>query len=396
MSFFFEIDAPYRWVETDRRGRAVNRGRSDSLAEVPVPALGSGAVYAVVPGEEVVVRHCTVPSRNRSRVLAAVPYALEESLSDDVDDLHFSLLRWHPGTDAEVAVVSRERMREWLDALVATAHKVDGLVPDYMLVPCHPQARYTLVRDDRRRLLLRERDGTGLVLDDDMLPLWWQGVQHADPPVAVDDESLGHSLIELGATRVSQWEVGNNFVRWLEHGEPTELEHLLQGAYAPRHRDGSMRKLWPAAAILVLAVLGWIGMDGYEFWRLARENRQLDNQIQNLFQQTFPDAKLVRGKERVLMEQRLNVLKSGYAGSGDLPMLLAVTSRVLPAAQATLNEFDFRSNALTFNCTVNDFAALDQLKQQFESETGIVTELQSSNAQEQKVSARFRLRRSGA
>lgn len=393
MSFFFEIEPPYRWAVTDRKGRAVvDRGQAGGLAEVPVPQGAGAQVYAVVPGEEAVLRRATVPSRNRAKVLAAIPYALEESLSDDVDDLHFALLRWRPGEYAEVAVVSRGKMRAWLDALAGAGHRVDGLVPDYMLVPGHPQARYVLLRDDRARLLLREQNGTGLVLDDDMLPLWWEGVQHGDPAIAVGNEGLGQALIELGATRVSQWAVGDNFTRWLEQGEPRPLEHLLQGAYAQRDKNGGARRLWPAAAILVLAAVSKLAMDGYEYWRLAGADRELDRTIQQVFRDTFPDVTRIVNP-RLQMQQRLSALKAGYTGSGDLPVLLAAAARVLPAAPASLNEFDFRDNALTFNCTVSDFAALDRLKGRFEAQPGIVTELQSSNAQDQKVSARFRLRR---
>ena len=45
-------------------------------------------MVALVPSAHVLLTHAQVPARRASQLLAAVPYALEESLAGDVDDLH--------------------------------------------------------------------------------------------------------------------------------------------------------------------------------------------------------------------------------------------------------------------------------------------------------------------
>ncbi|HEC13872.1 MAG TPA: hypothetical protein ENI80_11630, partial [Acidiferrobacteraceae bacterium] len=218
MSFFFNINSPYHWARTDRNGNLVEEGLAPTLASVPVTGHGSETVYGVVPGEFVVVRKVQVPARQRAKALAAVPYVLEESLSDDVEDLHFALLDWRAGESATVAVVSRSTMSDWLDSLNEAGHVIDGLVMDYQLLPSHPQCHYVMIRDAGGRIIISGRDNLGLVIDEDSLGMWWQGLEHADPAIAVDDRTLAETLIHLGATRVSQWPIGEHFPAWLGHG----------------------------------------------------------------------------------------------------------------------------------------------------------------------------------
>ena len=47
-------------------------------------------VIVVVPARDVLLISAQLPKMNRSRLLQALPFALEEQLIDDVEDLHFA------------------------------------------------------------------------------------------------------------------------------------------------------------------------------------------------------------------------------------------------------------------------------------------------------------------
>ena len=58
--------------------------REGALAEAAAAATGR-QVIVLAPGADVMLCSVAVPTRNRSRMAAAVPYLLEEQLAADVD-----------------------------------------------------------------------------------------------------------------------------------------------------------------------------------------------------------------------------------------------------------------------------------------------------------------------
>ena len=84
-----------------------------------------GRVIALAPGADVLLTTATLPTRNRKRMYAAVPFALEEQLISDIDALHFALGNTSQLGPVPVAVVERQHMQQWLDML----QEVELLVP---------------------------------------------------------------------------------------------------------------------------------------------------------------------------------------------------------------------------------------------------------------------------
>ena len=69
-------------------------------------------VVVLVSGADGLLTRVSIPGSSRQKLLRAVPYALEEQLSEDVDNLHFAL-----GTTLEdegwpVAVIRKQFMDE--------------------------------------------------------------------------------------------------------------------------------------------------------------------------------------------------------------------------------------------------------------------------------------------
>ncbi|HEC26849.1 MAG TPA: hypothetical protein ENI67_05510, partial [Gammaproteobacteria bacterium] len=131
MTLYFTISSPHQWVNIGTKG-VENSGVVETLSELP--ADGQRCV-AVVPGEQVVTRVEAMPVRNRTRLMAAIPYAIEDSVVSPVDDLHFLLL--HTGNENRVtfAYVSRQLMTSWLEQIHEAGIKLDAMLPDYFLLP---------------------------------------------------------------------------------------------------------------------------------------------------------------------------------------------------------------------------------------------------------------------
>ena len=80
----------WRWLRLDADGIPQGSIHIGSLHS----AAGEGAgqrVVVLVPGTECLLTGVHIPGRNRQKLLRAVPYALEDQLSDEVENLHFAL-----------------------------------------------------------------------------------------------------------------------------------------------------------------------------------------------------------------------------------------------------------------------------------------------------------------
>lgn len=390
MILYFSLAAPHRWAIIDRRNRVLEDGTADSLGNIPVRHRRITRRVAVVPGELVTMHSLRIPARSRAKAVAAVPYMLEESLAGSVDDLEFRLLHWARGGVSNVAVMSRETVDQWREALAAFPERTDALIPDYLLLPFHSQGRCTLAADGEGRVVIRTGELDGLVINEPELDLWWAETGHTGIPVAANNAEHARYLIERGGDMVSEWRIGWQFPEWLQHGHqvPDNADLLQHGKDGP---DAQASRRWMAAAAVLigLAVAIRIGVDGYEYFTLQAQERQLERQIEATLKQAFPDITRIVDP-RAQMEQRLDELKGRTRGSGFLSLLAAVADAI-PGSNATLEEITFRNAVLLVTCRTTDFQALDRLQQRFAEHPGVTVELVSSGSRENSVNGRFRL-----
>ncbi len=390
MTVYVSLRAPYLWAEIDKRGDVVNRGTAQSLQELVLPNK-SGPVIGVAPGDSVLTRSTTIPSRRRRKVEAAIPYSLEDTLSEDIDELHFSMLEWTPGGESKVAVTAKQTLRRWVDEFGEVGITLDEIIPEYLLLPLHPQARTTVAKTNDGRVCIREGKHGGLVLDADDADLWWSELEDKSTAVAVNDVDLARRFIAAGGGMVNEWNIGDNFIDWLNHQSGGAVAaNLLTGEFTPLHRQQSNAGLKAAAIVLALGFLLKMGIDGAEYWYLKKKNARMDRQITQIFNWAFPDIPRVVNP-RAQMERQLELLQSGDTGSGEFAQLLSAVAKSIPATRSNLQEIVFRNNEMTITCSVTDFAGLDRLQKFFESQPGVVVDLISSGSQDNKVSGRFKL-----
>lgn len=395
MNLYFSIEAPYRWILIDKKGGYVDNGIAPSLAGITTSGYRVSRRIAVIPGELVTIHKLSVPAKSRSKAVAAIPYMLEEKLASDVDNLQFILLKWVAGGDSIVAVFSSDLMEHWNQSLLELPGSVDAIIPDYLLLPRHIQAHLILALAENNKIYIRQDEFSGLVIEKQELDLWWAEVDDTAVAVACNDEDLAKGLIEKGATSISHWSIGSNFTEWLMHGHDVPSgANLIQSKEKIDQSESANKWLKVAVVLLSLAFLIRSGMDGYEYFQLVEEDKQLDVEITELFKSTFSeDIRIVN--PRVQMEQELQKLRRANPDNNSFQILLAAVAQAVPAARAKVEELSFRDEALLVTCSTSDFATLDILKAQFAKDQTVVVELLSSGSRDNSVNARFRLVQAG-
>ena len=116
------------WIAVDDAGTRRTPPVMGPLQEA-VKDIGDREVIVLVPAGETSTLTCDMPAKG-ARLLAALPFALEEQVADEIENLHFA-----PGTrrssgDLPVVVVAHEKMSAWLDRLRDAGIRPARLIPE--------------------------------------------------------------------------------------------------------------------------------------------------------------------------------------------------------------------------------------------------------------------------
>ncbi|HID49730.1 MAG TPA: hypothetical protein EYP40_09015, partial [Chromatiales bacterium] len=249
-------------------------------------SIDTEQVIVYVPTLEVFLTRVKLPAGRRSQLQHALPYALEESLTEDVDELHCALGAQQEDGRYGAAVVRRRTLDSWLDSLAQAGIAPRAMYPDVMLLPL--VANGWTISCLENRLHVRTGPDDGFVCEATMLPrLLEKALARQGAPRQVhtwgcdtteqeilqgllpEDCDLVPHPVAADATLLS-------LVAEAPHGPGSSL-NLLQGEYAPRSRIRQQLRPWYptaalAAGLLLVSLLGNV----VEYVSLNRHSTQLE------------------------------------------------------------------------------------------------------------------------
>ena len=395
MKTYIRLVEPYYWATINKNAEIESEGQVNSLDEFTPPK--STRLYGVVPGQTVVIHQVSIPARGRHKFMAAVPYALEDQLATDVEDLFFVLLEREQSGGAHIAVIERTQMDTWIETSKIFGHPLDGLVPEYFLLPLHPQAQFTLARTDDGQICVRNKRAWGACLDQEGLQLWWQELADKNVAVAVNDVEIARFLVNQGGNLINQWDIGGTFPQWLRFRSNVDSAefNLLQNEYEPEQGGPGKRLYMVAAMVLLAALLVKAVFDGYEYVTLSHAEQKLDQAMVAALRTAFPDARIQEAvNKRTDMESRLQRLQTG-SGVGEFQRLLSGVVKAINSKSAsgiTIQSIAYRKQELVFTCVTDSFDKLNRFKNALEQTSFIDSSLTSSSSLENKVTGKFSIK----
>src|SRR5215472_12809526 len=153
------------WLVVDVRGAPLSPPQSGPLALAAARVPGR-RVCVLVGGADVLLAEPEVPVKAGAKLQQLVPYALEEHLAEDIEDLQFALgKRSHESTRVPVAVVARALLDQWLATLRAAGIEPDVMYADSELLPENPGQAVALLEADA--VSVRPPGGTAVTLPAD-------------------------------------------------------------------------------------------------------------------------------------------------------------------------------------------------------------------------------------
>jgi general secretion pathway protein L len=359
------------WMLTDERGQPLSAPRVGTLPTAGAEALGR-RVAVLVPSADVLMTEVELPVKSGVRAQQIAPYALEEQLAADIETLHFAVgPRDEVSNKTAVAVVTRDLMKQWTDALEAANLHPEIVCAEGALLPDNPG--HTVVLLDRETLNVRRAGSAPLALP------------AADVTAALE-ASLGPELANENVIFYSTPQDWHRHASQIEAMRPRcaslkaqllnagvlpllasqlmsgQFVNLLGGDYAPKHSLGNDWRRWRLAASLAAALLV-VHISGlsYELVQQRHSEQTLDEQISQVARSAMPGDPGT-GSVRARMETRL-AAQSGGGSEGLLPALSAVAQAVNSVNGTTVQSLNYRKEGMELRLKAHDATSLDRFDQ---------------------------------
>ncbi len=408
----------WRWR---RRGDKPQTGQVTDLRQLPEATRGARA-YVWTPAGDTVLTSATLPTRSPRKIIQALPFALEDRLLGDPESLHFAY-RTETDGSLSVAVTAHERLRHWTQALAQADIKPVMLCPATLLVPWALDCWSLAFAADE--VLVRTGGASGFVT-----PL-----SSATPPTAMDGGSAEREAVPTGtnagavfpppllvaalqeAARIKKtpeylvaFNVPAGFpaeswgaqlqvpVRvepasmWDKQEDPSAPLNLLQGQFEQKGQlSGSLRPYFPAAAMLLIWMLGNIGVDLSDWWKLRRQHQEHTREMTSLLLTSFPETKTVLDPAAQLQRNIDALLARTGNRDRDLLPLLGKTATALRAdPRVRLRGLRFADQSLTLELSWPAAGSPDAVKAALEA-AGLRTEVLALTPRAGEVDGRLRL-----
>ncbi len=397
------------WLVVDDEGSRKSATGRGSLEEAAAAADGKKCIV-LVPSLDVITLSTDLPARG-NRLLAALPYALEDQVADDVESQHFAPGKRDESGNLPVAVIAKDQLDRHLERLEDAGIQAARLVPEYHGLVEVPNTLSLLIEGD----LIMFNDGRGLKValsgaspSELIASAGYIGTDDADAPrslvVYCDESARDRFDNDFNALR---HELDSVDVHVLSDGALPRLAiavaggqgvNLLQGRYGEKTEARTLLKPWKTAAILLVGVI-LVSVVGRvaDYIRLGDEEAALKAQFTELYRDLRPNDQreildplgTVRSLERTL-----------GTGTSAVPVFLPSMQAVAAAIQANgsveIEAVSYRAGVIDIRLTVPDVATLDRIQQAVNSTNRFVATIQSTTQASEGVDSRLQIREAGA
>ena len=348
-----------------------------------------------------------LPIKSHQKLLRAIPYALEEHIAEDVDEMHFVSGKPQQNGATPVAAIKHRTLKSIISTLAGAGIEPFAILPDALCLAANSHQWAVLLHDGQANVQFDAYHG-GEYDQDSLAVLITSCLQQESMETPekiilfIPDESNHDKTIEniqaVLPETIELVQVSYNthplvvFCGQYLNAMPL---NLLQNAYKPKSKGSIEWQRWGLAASLAAVLLGLhLGSASTQYYGLLEENDKLRVQIDKIYKSTFPESKKVVNA-RVQMEQKLNELKgAGSTGDGaNIITLLSDSASALSSEKGiTLQAINFRNNKIDLELTSTNLQAIESLNKKL-NQQNIKSEIISSSSEKNSVKGSIRIQR---
>jgi len=396
------------WISVDAMGAGTSQPQQGTLEQAA--AVAADKQLAVLLPSAVVLRlQSNLPLKGYTKILQALPFALEDQLAQDVDVLHFAIGERNTQGLLPVAVVEEKRLRNYLQQL-ETARLFPTLVyaeSDAIL----PVPATTVVWINNSEIIIRQPDGTSSVSDIEEL----ETIMSLKFPTPSDTSAANNNVLiycsaEANNAHQELWESLRNRAQSLDIKLVSNRGigklagaiinkpgiNLLQGQFSIKTDLFSWWPFWRNAAILLLAAgIMSVVSDAAALFQLKQKEAQLDTAAERILSDTFPSAAGAADPWGQL-QSRLQGSGTISVGGPDFIDALVVLAEALDkSSDIKVDALNFRSGIIDLRLEAPAVKNIDAFRQAINDSGRFSATIQSANPTDNVIKGRVQVKAQG-
>lgn len=391
----------WHWCYQDEQGGLI----SGEIGTADLPSLVQehpgwferpDRVALVLPSEDVVHLSVRVPGRTVNSIRQALPFALEEFITSDIENVHIAHQPIRPGQPTGCAVIEADLLRAWLGLMLDAGITAGTAVSQAELIRAQDSDAALLFEQDQVLVVTADQDA---VIDRDTVPSILD-------TLGVDTiTSIGGELSDLELSQISsaheQIVIQTSPLDYLAQrlaapGNALKINsgllNLLQGDFAVRFEDRGVNAQWRHTLALASAwvAVAAVGLATQGLWFEYQANARTTENFA-AFATLFPDDSVPVTATQL---QRRFASKIGDTADAEstasmVDLMLRTTSVLGSNSELQSVRFRAKQMELTADVLISGFDELDAIKNRSVA-AGIVVEVSDATAERNRVRARLK------
>lgn len=300
---------------------------------------------------------------------AAIPYALEDKLAQNFEELHFAFDKTrYQNNQYLVVVLTKERIQFIMQALEKEAIDYEAITLDWFALAPHD------VCVSESTLLVNQNDFKGALSGE--LALAFLKKNPLNQPLLFSDSQIPcESSIPKSKEHSYTW-----IAQGLINAKPL---NLCQGDMQHGNTADKIKKGYQLVGILCCVwLLSLIIVNALSLYNLNKKTTIVDEQIARIYHEFFPDAKQV-----ISPKFRISHLLGNGAQDAQTHFwkVLNLFSKAMKDQQITLEQLRYQNKTLSVTLVSTDFARLEGLENSLKKMNLKVNQVQASTRDNQVV-----------
>lgn len=344
-------------------------------------------ILLLIPNNDIVLTSISIPSKNKKQLLQAVPYALEDTLAEDIDELHFAIHKNEDDPETQVAIINHSLLGSYISLL-----KKEGITTHFVLPQLLAQASAKdawsikkLDGDDSSTISVRLGEFSGFSCDQSMLEVFLEQHEAQQPSVIYSNIEINQLPETLQELPLERFDSGSAYYNSVINSLPL---NLITG-FVSRTQGSSINfKAWrPALVLGSLLAAAWVGIFGWQNSALLQEKNQLTREIENTFKTAFPKSRIVDPAQQ--MTSKLAQLKKNVVQTvtSPLPLISDISPLLKDYKDITLKEIRYQENELVFVMQSPNLTRLETFKKDAIKKSSLQVDIKNSTTTADKVEA---------
>lgn len=339
-----------------------------------IQALQANAkTIVVLSGEQASLQEVELPWLQEKKARTAIPYALEDKLAANIDEVHIAYDRAHFQNGRYLLTICNHSV---IEALVNQLNDA-GIDFNCITVDWFALKENELAVTPTGLLVYDKALYCGFLSDElaHLYPYPW--------PEYLSIYTFVNSKAILPPEQAQQMAVP--YEVWIAERLNTikTAMNLCQGTWQKQgHQAKIQRWYWAAGAMTLLWLTSFLVINGLKIHSLGNQLSEVDQKIAGVYHQFFPDATQVISP-RYRIEQLLKSQKQ--SGSSPLWPLLDALTLAVPDTSIRIQQFKFQNQSLQVTVLAKDFDVLESLQGKLQQAHISAKQLQASSQDKQVI-----------